>query len=212
MATTVRVLTASRDCALANRTAGTQIPVFRGSRPQVGSGRLDRELSCIYKYYMTLRGSPSSEARRLGERLAGECLGVRMRLIDRVVTKIYNDALRPHGLRATQMNVMGVIALTGPVGPDRIGRMLHLSPSTLSRTVNRMKSRGWLAVRTGSDARRLTLVLTPRGRKILEEAREGWEKAQDQAAALLGSDGIACVHSIAYRIAGSNSKEESHET
>jgi DNA-binding MarR family transcriptional regulator len=143
--------------------------------------------------------------------MAGECLGVRLRLVDRVVTGIYNDALRPHGLRATQMNVLGAIALVGPTGPDRIGRILRISPSTLSRTIDRMKGQGWLSTHPGTDARRLTLELTPEGAKILGKARSGWRKAQERVATLLGSDGVAAVHAIADRLSTMDEEEDHNE-
>src|SRR3954451_12375489 len=42
----------------------------------------------------------------LVDRIAGECIAVRVRLINRVVTAIYDEALRPFGLRVSQANIL----------------------------------------------------------------------------------------------------------
>jgi hypothetical protein len=42
--------------------------------------------------------------------IAQDCIAVRMRLLNRVVTKIYDDALRPLGIKTSQLNILVVTA------------------------------------------------------------------------------------------------------
>jgi DNA-binding MarR family transcriptional regulator len=136
----------------------------------------------------------------LAVNIAGNCLGLRVRRIDRAITRIYNDAVRRHGMRATQLNILSLIALLGPVGPDRLCGLLDMSASTLSRTLERMKHQGWLAASAVRDGRRRALTLTANGEKALSEARAGWESAQRSVSSILGEDGVSAVHVLARKL------------
>src|SRR6516162_3196973 len=48
---------------------------------------------------------------------AGECIAVRLRLVNRVVTNLYDAALRPLGLKVSQLNILVVTAKLGLAQP-----------------------------------------------------------------------------------------------
>ena len=121
--------------------------------------------------------------------IAGECIAVRMRMLNRVVTNIYDDALRPLGVKVSQMNILVAAGRMGTARPAEICERLQLDVSTLSRNVERMKARGWLEVIPDEDGRAQPFRLTNEGRKLLERAAPAWKKAQRQARSLLG-DGV----------------------
>jgi len=121
--------------------------------------------------------------------IAGECIAVRLRMLNRVVTNIYDDALRPLGLKVSQMNILVAAAKLGAARPADICDWLHLDVSTLSRNVERMRARGWLEVIPDEDGRAQPFRLTTQGAKLLEKAAPAWKKAQQQAKQILG-DGI----------------------
>src|SRR5436305_2515731 len=76
------------------------------------------------------------------------CIAVRLRLLNRVVTNFYDDALRPLGLKVSQLNILVVTARLGVARPTRVCEILQLDASTLSRNVKRMMAKGkhWLEV------------------------------------------------------------------
>jgi DNA-binding MarR family transcriptional regulator len=131
------------------------------------------------------------------DRIAASCIAVRLRLLNRVVTNLYDEALRPLGLKVSQMNVLVVAAKLGVARPAQVSELLHLDVSTLSRNVDRMMARGWLEAVPEEDARTQPFRLTGRGRRLLERAIPAWEKAQEQAAELLGPDGVALLSKTA---------------
>ncbi len=131
----------------------------------------------------------AGKTKTLIDTIAGECIAVRMRLLNRVVTKIYDDALRPLGVKVSQMNILVAAGRMGTARPAEVCERLHLDVSTLSRNVERMKARGWLEVIPDEDGRAQPFRLTNEGRKLLEKAAPAWKKAQQQAKSLLG-DGI----------------------
>ena len=49
--------------------------------------------------------------------IGDQCLAVRVRMLNRTITTIYDDALRPLGLTVGQLNILVVIARRGPVSP-----------------------------------------------------------------------------------------------
>jgi DNA-binding MarR family transcriptional regulator len=125
--------------------------------------------------------------------IARECIAVRLRLLNRVVTNLYDDALRHLGLKVSQLNILVVAAKVGLARPAVVCDLLQLDTSTLSRNVERMRSKGWLEVVPGDDARMQPFRLTAQGKKLLERAVPAWEKAQQKAADLLGEGGVALL-------------------
>lgn len=120
------------------------------------------------------------------DKVAGECVAVRMRMLNRVVTNIYDDALRAPGLKVSQMNILVAAGKMGTARPAEVCERLHLDVSTLSRNVERMKARGWLEVIPDDDGRAQPFRLTPQGRKLLEKALPAWREAQRQVTRILG--------------------------
>ena len=118
--------------------------------------------------------------------IVGECIAVRMRMLNRVVTNIYDEALRPLGVKVSQMNILVAAGKAEAARPAEISQRLHLDVSTLSRNVERMKARGWLEVIPDQDGRAQPFRLTTQGRKLLEKALPAWKEAQQKANAILG--------------------------
>lgn len=138
-----------------------------------------------------------SRAEEAAARMGGECLAMRSRLIGRTITGIYDDALRPVGITAGQLNILAVILRRGPVSPGEVASYLNIEKSTMSRNVDRMKRNGWIAVRTGESARSKELEITESGTRILAEAEPLWRVAQDRSQEILGSGGAEAVHQLA---------------
>jgi DNA-binding MarR family transcriptional regulator len=119
-------------------------------------------------------------------RLAGECLAGRVRIVNRVVTGVYDDALRPFKVRISQMNVLVAIAVMGPVRATDVGRQLRLEKSTLSRDLVRLLDRGWVKA-TAAEGRTQQLEVTAAGRAFIKKVAPAWETAQKRIFTMLGS-------------------------
>jgi DNA-binding MarR family transcriptional regulator len=106
--------------------------------------------------------------------ISRDCLASRLRLLNRVITGIYDTALRPHGLRISQMNVLVAVAARGSIRASQLCRLMRLEKSTLSRDVERLVERGWLA-------RSPALAVTSAGERLLGECLPAWRQAQRAA-------------------------------
>jgi len=128
--------------------------------------------------------------------ISAECTLVRLRMLNRVVSKIYDDALRPHGLKASQLNVLVAVSRMGPTRPKDLSARLLLERSTVSRNVDRMVEKGWLSIGRGDDdGRSHDLSITATGKRLLTQALPDWRRAQRATKKLLGADTVANLHS-----------------
>ncbi len=132
--------------------------------------------------------------------MARTCIVARIRMLSREVTGIYDDALRPLGVKVSQTNVLTAIAKLEPVFPRVIGELLRIEQSTLSRNVDRLRSRGWLRVVSGDDERSHRLEVTAKGHRLLEKALPLWRQAQRDAEILLGKRTVQALHDTVDRM------------
>jgi DNA-binding MarR family transcriptional regulator len=133
--------------------------------------------------------------------IAQECIVARLRIVTRVVTKMYDDALRPLGIKISQLNILIVAGTAESVPPAEICRQLKLDQSTLSRNVERMSKSGWIElIEDASDGRAHCLKLTKDGRQLIEKAKPAWEKTQQEVEELLGSSCVKALHTAADQV------------
>ena len=132
--------------------------------------------------------------------IAKTCIAGRLRLLNRVVTNIYDDALRPLGLKISQGNILILTGKLGVASPVQVGEYLQLDISTLSRNLELMRRNGWLEDVPGEDARSHPFRLTAEGRRLIEKAMPAWEKAQFEARELLGEDFVSFLNKAAKRV------------
>jgi DNA-binding MarR family transcriptional regulator len=126
-----------------------------------------------------------------------DCIATRLRLANRVVTKVYDDALRPVGLTVTQLAMLAVARDRGLIRQSEVGAELQLDDSTLSRNLERMRANGWLEEVPSADARVHSHRLTAAGRALLDRALPAWGDAQAEARRLLGGAGVRALRRFA---------------
>lgn len=132
------------------------------------------------------------------DKIACECLLVRVRKLDRVLTRIYDAELRPFGLKASQLSLLVLVAKAGPIRRIEIGKILHLDPSTLTRNLKIMLSNGWIQeIADGEDGRGLPVQITAQGRELLNKIGPAWRKAQTRTEKFLGDDGAILLRKLA---------------
>ena len=124
-----------------------------------------------------------------GTQMAEECLAVRVRLLSRRLSRIYDGALRPLGLTVAQLNVLSVIEVIDCAPAGRVADLLAMEISTLSRNARIMESEGWITIQRAERGNGRVLRLTSAGRQKLRKARPAWDRAQTEARELLGDEG-----------------------
>lgn len=125
--------------------------------------------------------------------VARECIANRVRLLNRAVSSMYDEALRPHGLRITQMSVLVLVSMLGEATPADVARGLCLEKSAVSRTLERLRARGWVDVRSGAQARQTLVRITTKGAAKLRAVNSAWRKTQRQARDILGDGAVQAL-------------------
>jgi DNA-binding MarR family transcriptional regulator len=116
------------------------------------------------------------------------CLCGSLRRAARSLTQLYEDALRPFGMRSTQHTILQALSRTGEVSQRKLGEILAMDSTSLTRTLAIMRRRGWIQERPGKDRRERLLRLANAGQQQLERVLPAWEKVQSRMRHQLGEE------------------------
>jgi DNA-binding MarR family transcriptional regulator len=124
------------------------------------------------------------------------------RRTSRVLTQLYEEALRPLGLRPTQLTILQALSRTGEVSQGQLGKVLAMDSTSLTRTLAIMAWRGWITERRGEDRRERWVRLSKRGDVQLRRALPAWEKVQSRLRRQLGEQAWNNVLQLTYQVTG----------
>src|SRR6266536_5030470 len=122
-------------------------------------------------------------ARATGGHDAGRlspCICNTLRMVSRVVTQLYDNVLRPSGLRVTQFSILATIARLGEANLRQLESMVAIDQTTLTRSLNLLERDGLIERASHPDARIRAMKLASKGRRALAAARPLWARAQDK--------------------------------
>jgi len=121
--------------------------------------------------------------------MADQCLCFRARRASRSLTRVYDEALRPLGIQATQLTLLNVIAMSREAGGmmSEVAEYLAMDGTTLSRNLRPLERAGLVRMkRIAADGRVRVAQLTPAGRRLIEHALPLWKRAHQRVVAALG--------------------------
>src|SRR6266498_1754622 len=75
-------------------------------------------------------------------RRLSRCVCNTLRMVTRTVTRLYDDALRPSGLRATQFSILATIAGKDEANLNQLAAALAIYETPLARRVNLLQRDG----------------------------------------------------------------------
>jgi DNA-binding MarR family transcriptional regulator len=136
------------------------------------------------------------------------CLCASMRRTARALTQVYEKALAPTGLTATQMTILQVLARVGEATQGRLGEILAMDSTSLTRTLAVMRRKGWIAERRGTDRRVRWLSLNTAGKRKLQSAEPIWQRVQWQVRREFGDDGWGQLMGLTQRLTVALAKQD----
>ena len=125
--------------------------------------------------------------------LAVSCACGRLRRATRALTQLYDDAMAPAGLRVTQFSLLRTLAREGPQRICALAAATLLDRTALSRNLDPLIARGYVAAVRGHDARTREVALTAEGERALHDATPHWRRAQTAVRRRLGPDKLALL-------------------
>ncbi len=120
------------------------------------------------------------------EFVADNCACFRLRSAARVVTRAYDKALAPTGLRITQFTLLVAASLETGASLTTLAEHMAMDRTTLSRNLRPLEKRGLLTISQEGYRRERTIHLTPEGTRVLTQAKRCWESAQSEIIEQLG--------------------------
>lgn len=131
-----------------------------------------------------------------------DCHCLALRLAARAVSRMYDDALAPAGLRATQFTMLATLHRKGPLTIKALAEQLHLDRTTAGKNIRPLTRSKFVRITpSATDARRREATLTATGRSALQAARPLWSKAQRQYETRHGKDHVQRLRQILLELA-----------
>ncbi len=117
-----------------------------------------------------------------------DCACFNLRKTARAITQLYDEALRPSGLRCTQFSLLIATTMLEPVTVTHLAEVVVMDRTTLARNLMPLEKGGLMSVTPGDDQRTRIVTLTQRGKEVLLRALPSWEKAQARVVGGLGQE------------------------
>jgi len=107
-----------------------------------------------------------------------------IRQASRIVTQMYDQALKPSGLKITQFGILRLLSAYPGLTTGAMAEALVMDSTTLTRTLKIIQDSKWIESIPGEDRRERRWSVTEAGKERLEQATPLWKNAQKEFAQL----------------------------
>ena len=106
------------------------------------------------------------------------CTCANLRRAARAVSRLYSRELLPDGIEITQFTLLMALDQAGEIAQGKLGEILALDSTSLTRTLKLLKDHWWVQVKEGDDRRIRIFRLTKAGREKFQRSLPHWKQAQ----------------------------------
>ena len=114
-----------------------------------------------------------------------QCMVSNSRMAARAITRRYDAYLRPFGMTATQLSLLGGLREMAGATVSEIAEARGFDRTTLTRNLDRLEAMGIVASHHPEHGNGRIAQITPKGDKLLEELLPLWRQAQAEMLAEL---------------------------
>lgn len=129
------------------------------------------------------------------------CNCLSLRQATRRVTQLYDRALAPLDLRATQFALLREAERLGPVALNPLAEAMVMDRATLGHNVRPLEARGLIRLAVGKDRRSREVSITRAGRDLMKRAWKLWHEAQRAFEDEIGAAESAALRAMLHRVA-----------
>jgi DNA-binding MarR family transcriptional regulator len=115
------------------------------------------------------------------------CTCASLRKTTRVVTQLFDAALKPVGLTPGQFTVLATLSRIGEQPQTKLAKKLLMDRTTMIRNLRPLEDKGFVETDRSGIRGAKVLRLTDDGRQALETALPHWQQAQSQIVNALGA-------------------------
>jgi len=128
------------------------------------------------------------------------CINLQMMRSSHYVLKVYDEAYRPYGIRATQMPVLGAVARRQPVTIRQIADELESERSVMSRKLQVMKKCGWVKEDKHTTGKEKTFVLTKKGNNLVKKILPVRLEVQERMMSVLSDEELGLLLTLCSKL------------
>ncbi len=132
--------------------------------------------------------SPKENFKEISRKTGKACVCFNLRKTARLLSQIYDQALKPAELKGTQFSLLMAVAGQDNTSIGKLAQPLGMDRSTLSRNAKILEKKGLLTIEEGEDRRRQSIKLTEKGTSVLRRALPLWEGVQESLAREMGEE------------------------
>ncbi len=121
------------------------------------------------------------------------CVGSRLRRLSRIADGYLRKCLSDSGITENQMTILFALTELGKVEQGKIGEVLFLERSTVSRNIKLLEK---LHLVKRTPQYRPEIELTKEGESLVNKLIPLWEKATDELMKLLGNEGTKPIEDL----------------
>jgi DNA-binding MarR family transcriptional regulator len=119
------------------------------------------------------------------------CLCAVMRKAGRILTRRYDQSLRPSGLKLTQYSMLANIERNPDVSVSELAGLLVMDQTTVTRNLRVLQKLGYIHLEPDMNDHRIKRIrISEAGTSKMDEARPLWKEAQSQTEGILGRANI----------------------
>jgi DNA-binding MarR family transcriptional regulator len=136
---------------------------------------------------MTTRSHATAGSDPRLDDIAGACVALHVRMTARAVTRAYDEAMRPTGLKITQFILLSALSTGAWRSVTELAERFALERTSLSRNLQLLVTAG-LIEPVECKGRASIYAVTERGRAAIEAAIPHWRAAQERIEGGIGAD------------------------
>lgn len=127
-----------------------------------------------------------------------DCLFFSVTKLARGFGKIGDDAFSKTGLSPSHAFILYLVNCSGPLHQKEIGEKLHLSPSTITRFIEKLESKG--LIEKAVDGKNAVISSTEKGLALHEDVAEAWRKLHEQYENILNEEEVATFIALSEKL------------
>ena len=112
------------------------------------------------------------------------------------ISRFYDRALQPSGLKITRFSLLSVVRELGPVSISGLADALALERTSLTRNLRPLEKKGLIDVAPEGYRRARMVAITDEGQAVWDEALILWQQAQRTIDEHLGTDRAAQLRGL----------------
>lgn len=114
------------------------------------------------------------------------CTNMNLRQATRLMTRAFDAELQSSGLKATQFTLLATLQALDDPPLTQLAEAMVMDRTTLTRNLKPLVDKGFIRIGVEQDQRVKQIILTPKGKRRLDETMPHWQHVQQSVVKRIG--------------------------